>query len=467
MSIPYSSAGNASFELPVEIVQEIFKQLPRRDLKSIRLSSKALAEQATCLVFNAVFLSPDPIDIEKTASVFAAFKSSIRTLIFSPIFFDKISMAGYRKCVQQGADYKSYLGTLLHHLRFPYRSRFTEHIKMGYEDLKSRSWAEGTPMNRLLRRILQHAPNLRRLVITDRRRAMDLTGCELAKFCCWEDCSIAPEMHAMFRLTPAQAKEHGRPDCLTDCYNSIFTNGSRLRDLTIEQAKIEYDGYRLTTRDIFGLVSFDPHARAFMATLTTLKLDVDAEPYPYDPLTGFLLRELAGYLGHAQNVEVLALRVVNWDDYEDDEDDDDDDTPVACPSEFDRILRDCHFPRLRNFRLSDCSMTYDELLSFLKTSPNIKTLSLESCVLETHCWMDVIEYIKASSRIKNLSLYQIKGCFGLNDESGPELYYGDDVIEDFLLGNGPNPLDSEALKAFTEHSRIGLSKDKETPSISH
>lgn len=165
----------------MEVVQEILKKLPRRDLKSLRLSSKALVGQTTPLIFNAAFLSPDPIDIEETTSVFAAFKSSIRTLIISPFFFDEISMALYEKYVQRGGQYKSYIET------FPNATphRFAEHIKKGYEDLKSRNRVENIPTKQLLRRILQHAHNLRKLILTDRRRAMDLTGRELAKFCSW------------------------------------------------------------------------------------------------------------------------------------------------------------------------------------------------------------------------------------------------------------------------------------------
>lgn len=452
MSIPPPVVGNTSFELPVELVQQILKKLPRRDLKSLRLSSKALAEQVTYLTFNAVFLSPDPVDIEKTAWVFASFKSSITTLILSPFFFDDITVAKYKRCVERGGQYKSYLQTFpsATPFRFPYRSRFAEHIKMGYEDLKSRRRIDHIPTRQLLCSILQHAHNVRKLVITDRRRAMDLKGRELAKFCRWEDCTIPPDMHAMFRPTPAQAKEDGRPDILTAFYKVVFKNGSRLRELSVEQTEIEYSGYRLAARDIFGRLDFDPHAKAFtatstlqaktfLATLTTLKLDVDAKPYEYERPIYCVFRELAGYLAQAQNVEVLALRILTCGDNEE--------TPSTYASSFDRILRDCHFPRLRRFSLSDCSMTYDDLLAFLTSSPKINTLSLHSCVLNTACWMHLLEYIKERSQIKTLSLHDINGRFGLNDEFGLLFNDNNGSIESFLLRNGPNPFDSEGPQA--------------------
>ncbi|KAG6994073.1 hypothetical protein G7Y79_00047g082990 [Physcia stellaris] len=452
MSISPPVVGNASFELPVELVQQILKKLPRRDLKSLRLTSKALAEQATYLTFNAVFLSPDPVDIEKTARVFATFKSSITTLILSPFFIGELTLAQYKRCVERGGQFKSYLETFPLHmpLRFPYRSRFAEHIKMGYEDLKSRRQVEHTPTRQLLCSILQHAHNIRKLIITDRRRAMDLTGLELAKFCRWEDCTIPPDMHAMFRPTPAQAKEDWGPDILTAFYKVVFKNGSRLRELSVEQTEKEYSGYRMTARDIFGRLDFDPHARAstttstlqaktFLATLTTLKLDVDAKPYKYEHPIYCVFRELAGYLAQAQSVEVLALRVLTCGD----------DEETLCPyaSSFDRILRDCHFPRLRTFSLSDCSMTYNDLLAFLTSSPNISTLSFHSCILTTACWMHVLEYIKERSQIRTLSLHDIEGRFGVNGEFG--LVFNDDngSVENFLLRNGPNPFDSERLQA--------------------
>lgn len=220
----------------------------------------------------------------------------------------------------------------------------------------------------------------------------------------------------MFRLTPAQAKEHRKPWLLTDCFQLIFTNGSGLRVLSVEQANLEYDGYRLTTRDILeGVIGFHPQIQAFMASLTTLNLDVDTEFVPYQPPAGPVFQEPIGFLGQVRNVEVLALRVLSCRDGG---------SPCTYASKFDHILRDGHFPRLRTFRLSDCSMTYDELLGFLQNSPTINTLSLHSCILKTPCWMYVLEYIKASSQVKTLSFHNIKGHHiqrrpFLDDEYGP------------------------------------------------
>ena len=184
-------------DLPLELFQDVARRLSRKDLKELRLVCKQFAENLVPLVFDSVFLSMHPSDLDKTNEALVNFRPFIKTLILCPLKYGGITRQAYHDRVRGFMPIK----------RLPYRSRFQEHIKMSYRcycRVQKRASAREvrSKMQRLVRTLLETAPSLNRVVLTHRHRHIDFTDLELACYCRWKTCSISRDMHLMFRITP-------------------------------------------------------------------------------------------------------------------------------------------------------------------------------------------------------------------------------------------------------------------------
>lgn len=164
-------------KLPLEIFQDVARRLSRKDLKQLRLVCKQFSEHLVPLLYDSVFLAIDSLELERAECILAHFKSSIKSVVVSPIKYPDLTLKQYRNCVVTLADETSFLP------RLPYRSKVGEHVKKSYENyciVQQRGSVDGLEerMYHLLRTLLQNAPSLKKVVLTHRHRNIDLADIE-------------------------------------------------------------------------------------------------------------------------------------------------------------------------------------------------------------------------------------------------------------------------------------------------
>lgn len=413
----------------------------------VRSVSRTLAKIATPLCFDSIFLSIDPLDLEKAKDILKEFTSMIKTLVISPVRYESLAEVEYRKVVQtlQGSRY---------HL--PKRTQIREHISLGYKDYSSVQERSSHPraqydMLSCLSMALQTAPNLEKVVITHRRRHAELTGQELAKFCSLKKCQISVEMHAIFRLSPHQSRIGRASPDVSDALSSIIMfSKPKVRELIVEPGntrlvrdtmslcfKVAVDSdlaslfFTTTRRDISN----------FMSNLSRLRLEIDTwgnrEPSGTDLI--------ASMLAYAGGLEHLFLQGFNGLH-------DKGNNPTTTSVYY--MLRRCRFQRLRVFVLGHSIIDGDDLLPLIASSPVLKSLVIDKCFLVDDQWEHLIEGIKANTCLNDLVMDRLSGAeFGefWGDGQRPPNYVdcaGD--VNNFILHEGPNPFSVESRKRYMD-----------------
>ena len=141
--------------IPPEILQKIAQNLHRHDLKQLRLTCKGISEYITPYLFDSLFISTKPLDVEAAEQILIHFQTLVRTIIVSPLKYRVLSKLRYKQRVRYVRDFKS----------LPYRSRFEEHIEMGYKQYcivqkRAEQMESEISMHAFLRKALQSAPNV-------------------------------------------------------------------------------------------------------------------------------------------------------------------------------------------------------------------------------------------------------------------------------------------------------------------
>ncbi|KAF6218723.1 hypothetical protein HO133_005265 [Letharia lupina] len=156
--------------LPSETLSQIFSLLPKSSLKAIRLACKIFYDTATPLLFDSIFVSARHSDREITDLVATRFPNSIKTLTFStecyfdmtwPEFSSQIDILPRTSKCQNPTV----------HLKQAKRC-WELHCKLGLE--RQRLYESGAVHVQLCH-LLNTLPSLCRIVITDRRRRQDLS----------------------------------------------------------------------------------------------------------------------------------------------------------------------------------------------------------------------------------------------------------------------------------------------------
>ena len=78
MATPHTNRAAITLVLPPELLQQVAKSLSKSDLKNLRLVSKMMTKYVACIVFDAIYLSTDPLDLEKAELVFKHYRGSIK-----------------------------------------------------------------------------------------------------------------------------------------------------------------------------------------------------------------------------------------------------------------------------------------------------------------------------------------------------------------------------------------------------
>ena len=81
---------------PPEILSFVCRFLSKNDLKRVRQVSKILGGAAASYLFDEIFISQDKVDFRIAKLVIHRFRYYIRTLVFSSIYYIKMSQKTFR-----------------------------------------------------------------------------------------------------------------------------------------------------------------------------------------------------------------------------------------------------------------------------------------------------------------------------------------------------------------------------------
>ena len=429
--------------LPVEVFNDVLRNLPKKDLKQLRLVCVSLVDRVAPFLFDSVFISLDPLDLGKAVLILGKFASMIKSVIISPVAYEQLTRQQYQDRVT----------TLKSAVRCPPRSRFNEHIKQGYREycIVQESASQPDSGHRALHlfgTILGSAPCLKQVVITHRRRNTNLKGQELAKYCRYKTCGMPAEMHEMFRLDPFQSHDgFYSPNLNIIAYMALTASGPKMTELVMDHQNGMHPFSAAIDTFVFphGL---QPRSFTALSKLTKLKLHVDKsrDLSPVLFRTGIVAQQLA----YAVSLQHLYLGAVRYND----------DLRFAVPSKsmFYYLLNDCRFHKLQTFVLDGCEMQGDELLPFLKASPDLEELVFGNLSLADYTWEDLVAKIKTYTRLRVLIMDGLTdGGLETGHHDDPALrpkmpHYIDcaDDIDKFYFGDGPNPFATDALETYIE-----------------
>ena len=165
---PRRSSISLIMKLPPEILSLVFAFLPNVELKTLRLTCKYFYDTTTPLLFNSVFVSARHLDLQVAELVASRFPKSIQTLTFSSECYFLLILPNFRIQLKCGLS-------RCHNLILHYKNSIDYwelYNKLGSE---RQTLYERGAVHAQLFHLLKTLPNLRHVVITDRRRRQDLS----------------------------------------------------------------------------------------------------------------------------------------------------------------------------------------------------------------------------------------------------------------------------------------------------
>ena len=432
-------------DVPLELLLDIIELVPRKDKKSLRLVSKLFSEVATPLVFDSIYLSHNLEDLINAQLALDKYVSSINTIVLSPIEYTPLIKRKYKTWVKRELGLTG---------RSPYGWHVEEHIALGFKTLeiltRNSSRSSRDLLETLFHAILRGSSNLRKIVITNRKRCEKFP---MAKYCCWEDCGLPTEKHEAFQLSPMQCSDHHtqsyplyRGFLMPWIPILISESGLMLRELIVEHERTSNSFILTSTQAFLSFTESLIKRPDLISNLTSLKLSVDDGVIAYGVLNNgyhmhrgvmeFSTRMVAKHLACANKLEKLSLKIINCSIKK---------HANRSPSMFHYLLHGCRFPKLRIFVLDGCAMESKDIMDFLDGSPELRHLVLASCWLQGSCflrganWAPLAEVIKAKMHLTSLSMEHLLGHSPNFLDYGTRSVDRDDAVEKFLLHDGPNP----------------------------
>ena len=155
---------------PSEIFSDVFSFLPKGSLKRFRLVCRVFYEIATPLLFNSIFVSDRQVDREVAALIALKFSNSIETLTFSSECYHEFQWSQiYSELKDRFSSCRC--DNFASHLQQA-KIYFELYCKLRSEQVNS--YKSGAVQYQLTH-LLNSLPNLRQIIITDRRRRLDLS----------------------------------------------------------------------------------------------------------------------------------------------------------------------------------------------------------------------------------------------------------------------------------------------------
>ena len=138
-------------EVPPEVLGRILACLNKKDLKEVRLVCKKLERSAVSLLFDEIYLSTNPAEIEVAQNTMRNFGKSIKTVFFSAVDYKELKWGRFKNAVGRCAPPE--------HVRLAY----TNYCRLRQE--QQQMLRTGTYFGHLCY-ALRTLPNVQRLVIT-------------------------------------------------------------------------------------------------------------------------------------------------------------------------------------------------------------------------------------------------------------------------------------------------------------
>ncbi len=147
-----SDLSKPAMEVPPEVLGRILVHLEKKDLKEVRLVCKKLERSAVSLLFDEVYLSTNPAEIEIANKTVRNFGKSIKTVFFSAAEYEEMKWGNFKHAVRHS-----------HAVEYV-RLAYTNHCKLRQE--QQEMFRAGTYFGHLCY-ALRTIANPQRLVITD------------------------------------------------------------------------------------------------------------------------------------------------------------------------------------------------------------------------------------------------------------------------------------------------------------
>ena len=147
-----SDLSKPAMQLPPEVLARILAHLEKKDLKRVRLVCKKLERSAVSLLFDVLYLSTNPAEIEIMQNTVRNFGHSIKTVFFSAVVYRQMSWERFSNAVGLAlpGDYTRLAYTYYRRLRQEQQAMFRAGTYSGH-----------------LCHALRTTPNTQRLIITD------------------------------------------------------------------------------------------------------------------------------------------------------------------------------------------------------------------------------------------------------------------------------------------------------------
>ena len=172
-----SDLSKPTMEAPPEVLGQILARLEKRELKNVRLVCKTLERSAVSLLFDEVYLSTNPAEIEVAQNTVRHFGKSIKTVFFSAVEYKEMKWGRFKSTKRHNRP--------LEYVRLAYKN----YCRLRQE--QQEMLRTGTYFGHLCY-ILRTIPNLQRLVITDFESSIRSHGWERRESRLWRlgDCPV-------------------------------------------------------------------------------------------------------------------------------------------------------------------------------------------------------------------------------------------------------------------------------------
>ena len=147
-----SDLSKPAMEVPPEVLGRILAHLEKKELKQVRLVCKKLEQSAVSLLFDEVYLSSNPAEIEIAQDTVRNFGKSIKTVLFSAVEYKEMKWGQFKNAVGRS-----------HALEYV-RLAYTNYCRLRQE--QEEMFRAGTYFGHLCY-VLRTVPSAQHLVMTD------------------------------------------------------------------------------------------------------------------------------------------------------------------------------------------------------------------------------------------------------------------------------------------------------------
>ena len=202
-----SDPSKPAMEVPPEVLGRILAHLEKKDLKEVRLVCKKLERSAVSLLFDEVYLSTNPAEMEIAQNTVRHFGKSIKTVYSSAVEYTEMKWGHFRNAMaRHKVDYV--------------RLAYANYCKLRQE--QQEMFRAGTYFGHLCY-ALRTIPNAQRLVIADfetltqscrwlRRRSRLWRVGDCPVHCSIQGCAFGNLGHLIYMVDPRIPLYRGRVD---------------------------------------------------------------------------------------------------------------------------------------------------------------------------------------------------------------------------------------------------------------